>query len=533
MARQRKPGRHTSALPASAAVKPLSGPEAVSIAKGIADGLARIGGLSQVDSLLEQLRKSREFSTLCSLGSTLLGQGTTLSARARLFIAQACIEGGRFDEATGLLDGVIEGRPDGGAMLEAQGLRGRIFKQKYVNQAVRGRKDAALMHAAVNAYLGAYDGKARPEWHGVNAAALLTRAARDGIRGAPIDRRLTIARQIRDRLTTKPGAETNYWDAANIAEASLVLEDLDTAELWYHRAAWAPDATPFTLAGTLRQLREVWRLDPATTPGARILPPLDARLHQAGHTLLVSPEKVADADSFAKLEKVFGRSPYMPFEAWAMGIECAKSVCRVEDKLNQGVGTGFVVEGRQLSAKLPNEPVLITNAHVLTKDGDGGSLTPGAAHATFYASKDKSGRPHTTGIRKIVWSSPPGAFDATVALLTRPPKASTPLCIAERLPVVGDKPKVYVIGHPGGGALVFSLNDNDLLDHGDPDDFRVHYRTPTEPGSSGSPVFDANWELIALHHAGDSAIRRIHGTGTYQANEGIALKHIAKAIRPK
>jgi V8-like Glu-specific endopeptidase len=99
--------------------------------------------------------------------------------------------------------------------------------------------------------------------------------------------------------------------------------------------------------------------------------------------------------------------------------------------------------------------------------------------------------------------------------------------------VVSEKPKVYVIGHPGGGALVFSLNDNDLLDHGDPDDFRVHYRTPTEPGSSGSPVFDSNWELIALHHAGDSAIPKIHGSGTYQANEGIALRHIGKAIRPK
>jgi hypothetical protein len=39
--------------------------------------------------------------------------------------------------------------------------------------------------------------------------------------------------------------------------------------------------------------------------------------------------------------------------------------------------------------------------------------------------------------------------------------------------------------------------------------------------------------LIALHHAGDPEIRRIHGGGTYEANEGIALRHIGKAIRLK
>ena len=29
---------------------------------------------------------------------------------------------------------------------------------------------------------------------------------------------------------------------------------------------------------------------------------------------------------------------------------------------------------------------------------------------------------------------------------------------------------------------------------------RVRYANNTEPGSSGSPVFDINWNLVALHH---------------------------------
>jgi V8-like Glu-specific endopeptidase len=246
---------------------------------------------------------------------------------------------------------------------------------------------------------------------------------------------------------------------------------------------------------------------------------------------MIAPANAARADEPESLEKVFGNSPFMPFAAWAMALGCAQSVCRVEDKLNQGIGTGFIVNGRLLHKKLPNEAVLITNAHVLSPKGDGGSLTASQAHVAFYGNTGKGGRPHTSPVKKIVWSSDPEKFDCTIALLGTPPKVKAPLSVAANLPVAASKQKVYVIGHPSGGGLMFSLNDNELLDHGDPGDHRVHYRTPTEPGSSGSPVFNGQWELIALHHAGDVAMDRIHGAGTYEANEGIALKHIVPAIK--
>ena len=34
---------------------------------------------------------------------------------------------------------------------------------------------------------------------------------------------------------------------------------------------------------------------------------------------------------------------------------------------------------------------------------------------------------------------------------------------------------------------------------------RVRYSTNTEKGSSGSPCFHQNWNLVALHHSGDEA----------------------------
>ena len=59
----------------------------------------------------------------------------------------------------------------------------------------------------------------------------------------------------------------------------------------------------------------------------------------------------------------------------------------------------------------------------------------------------------------------------------------------------------------------------------------VHYRTPTEPGSSGSPVFNSVWKVIAIHHAGGEAMPRLNGQpGTYAANEGIRIDFLRKTI---
>ncbi len=56
---------------------------------------------------------------------------------------------------------------------------------------------------------------------------------------------------------------------------------------------------------------------------------------------------------------------------------------------------------------------------------------------------------------------------------------------------------------------------------------RVTYRTNTEPGSSGSPVFDQNWNLVALHHMGDP------DWSTLTHNEGIPVASIQNYLKAK
>ena len=65
-----------------------------------------------------------------------------------------------------------------------------------------------------------------------------------------------------------------------------------------------------------------------------------------------------------------------------------------------------------------------------------------------------------------------------------------------------------------------------------PNPVRVHYRTPTMEGNSGSPVFDADTiTLLGVHHAGARDMKRLNGKpGTYAANEGIWIDSIREAI---
>ncbi len=59
---------------------------------------------------------------------------------------------------------------------------------------------------------------------------------------------------------------------------------------------------------------------------------------------------------------------------------------------------------------------------------------------------------------------------------------------------------VNIIQHPEGGPKRYAVSENrlvDLLDTG-----FLHYDTDTLEGSSGSPAFSENWQLVGLHHAG-------------------------------
>jgi V8-like Glu-specific endopeptidase len=91
--------------------------------------------------------------------------------------------------------------------------------------------------------------------------------------------------------------------------------------------------------------------------------------------------------------------------------------------------------------------------------------------------------------------------------------------------VVGES--LNVVGHPQGRLKEVALRNNTLvnqLEH------FLHYETDTEPGNSGSPVFNDQWEVVALHHSGiprtDAKGNWLRADGTrWQPGDGDAAVH--------
>jgi V8-like Glu-specific endopeptidase len=238
---------------------------------------------------------------------------------------------------------------------------------------------------------------------------------------------------------------------------------------------------------------------------------------------------VRQPDVEGTLEKIFGDTGFMSPEKIRLGLKRCEAVGRVEETTGDGVGTGFAILGTTLRVGWPAGYLFVTNNHVVsTKEPD--ALRVANARVTFHALRDGAGKPFTTRCVRVLGESPPDQLDYTVLELADQPPGLEAYPVAESIPTVNSGQRLYVIGHPRGGGLMFSMQDNRLVDHGAPTDHRVHYRTPTEPGSSGSPVFNGGWELVALHHSGSATMKRIHGAGTYEANEGIWIQAIRNEV---
>jgi S1-C subfamily serine protease len=176
--------------------------------------------------------------------------------------------------------------------------------------------------------------------------------------------------------------------------------------------------------------------------------------------------------------------------------------------------------------------VLVTNNHVLAAHPEtDNTLSLEQAQVELQALTMEGASQASIPVNEVVWSSRPDELDATVVQVVEPTGEVDPCPITPFRPRLDGKQRVYVVGHPEGRELSYSIDDNVLLDY---DDRFIHYRAPTEPGSSGSPVFNRDWEVIGLHHAGRSDMRRLHGqSGTYPANEGIWIEAIREAISTK
>ena len=90
-----------------------------------------------------------------------------------------------------------------------------------------------------------------------------------------------------------------------------------------------------------------------------------------------------------------------------------------------------------------------------------------------------------------------------------------------------------IVQHPEGGYKKVTIQENEVLqDTG----VIIHYASDTLGGSSGAPVFNNRWEVIALHHASkkaDGLTLPDRATPPDFVNEGIKISAIAADIEAR
>jgi hypothetical protein len=498
--------------------------------------------VADAKTLLNALKNKRFFDLLVKATEALIESGQDAPVIRRL-MAQGLIEQGRLIVARDLLLRLEEQtREDAFENSEARGLLGRIHKQLYVRDAAA---DSALrtrhMRAAVEWYSSAYvKDRDANYWHGINMVACTMRAQRDSIT-VPIAFDPDEIAQ-RTLSTISAVSHPSAWQLATAMEACVARNDAEFALAWALKYVKAPGTDAFELGSTLRQLREVWRLTPTEEPGTSLIPLLEANLlKREGGLIQRNPldlralADMLDSPSVINLEVKIGNAEFMKVKWLAQGLETANLVASISDRFDTRIGSGFVVRGDTLHPSLGPKPILVTNSHVL-----GGPAAPGkrfAPHQEAIVRFEKVGAESYFCKDDLIFTSPSNDLDVSLVALCRDRQLDAITEMTRGLPLRWSAPppkddnrQIYVIGHPDAGELAFAWKDTLLLDY---DSTRIHYRSSTTEGSSGSAVFDDTWQLVALHHGGSLTMPRLHGDGTYQANEGILMRAIANACRAR
>lgn len=214
--------------------------------------------------------------------------------------------------------------------------------------------------------------------------------------------------------------------------------------------------------------------------------------------------------SKAQLEKITGvKSTLTDIVFLELGVQKARSVARV--RTPSGHGSGFLIA----------DNLFVTNNHVIP---DSDTAKQSELHFNYQRNLDgKMAKVTKFKLAPDDFFKTSANDDWTVVRVAG--EANGEWGMLELNPaVVGKGDRVNIIQHPGGLPKQIAYLANTVVNASDG---RVQYLTDTEPGSSGSPVFDMHWNVVALHHAGLDPDKTVE----YIRNEGILIDVIIEGIK--
>jgi V8-like Glu-specific endopeptidase len=219
-------------------------------------------------------------------------------------------------------------------------------------------------------------------------------------------------------------------------------------------------------------------------------------------------------------EKIIGENTLRDIYMLEVLVDLSRAVARISTP--DGLGTGFLIA----------DDLLMTNHHVI-----GSEETATKCSFQFNYQLDRTGKELPVASARASggglfrtspmapYNAAAGELDYTVVQLTDVPKGIAPLSV--RPDAVKRDSRLTIIQHPGGNYKKISLMNN-FVEY--TDEYVVQYTTSTEPGSSGSPVLNDDFHVVAIHHSGGSlpepATRR-----RYLRNEGIRMSAILDDLR--
>jgi hypothetical protein len=208
------------------------------------------------------------------------------------------------------------------------------------------------------------------------------------------------------------------------------------------------------------------------------------------------------------LERIFTKESYVNLDWYRRGVDIAKAVGRLSIA-GKAVATCFLLSPRHV----------LTPSHVFSLSGaiDADKLV--------VFERAGAGPGEVRRAKSLAWNSDSAELDVAILDLDAPVTDISPLSLrGSRQTQFNMGDRVVVVGYPYGGALSFSLSESVIVGA---DEHSLRYSTPTAPGSSGSPVFGANWDLLAMHHAS----RSVQGLqGSEWVSEGIRASAILAAL---
>jgi endonuclease G len=260
------------------------------------------------------------------------------------------------------------------------------------------------------------------------------------------------------------------------------------------------------VSAVLADPQAAWRQEPADRKRAY------ARRHGVDAKDLKDPAQLDRV-----VEAVLGDRDFLPARWLREGAAAADAVGRV--RTPSGFGTGFLV----------TPWLLMTNNHVLANESMAEQSTVTFRYIADGDEAVSGAQKHQLEPARCFVTSPVDELDVTLVAVAPSKDGRPPGDTFGFLPAKAGAGKILigrpvnVLQHPEGRTAEVAFRNNLLLSI--ESETRVTYGTDTEPGSSGSPVLNDDWEVVALHHAGGGQVG-----DTIIGNQGIRISAIVRHV---